>query len=447
MSRYIVTIVGRPNVGKSTLFNRILGARNAIVHDDPGVTRDRHYEEVEWGGKTFTLIDTGGYLPRTSDVIEQAIREQASVAMEEANAIIFLVDAAEGISPLDQEIAEILRKTNKKVYLVANKIDSEKHEVGVAPFYRLGLGEPISISAYVGRRVGDFLDLVTHDVPKSSGEKKDPRLKIAIIGKPNVGKSSLVNVLVGSERSIVTEIPGTTRDPVDSVIRYHGEEILLVDTAGLRRKSRIKESIEFFSTLRTIKSIERCDVAVILVDAAQGMDKQDLRIVENVAERKRPMLLAVNKWDVVEKDEKTALQFERGIHSMLRRYDYVPIIFISAKTKQRVTKVIEYAKTIFTESQKRISTNKLNEVLLREIKQKPPSSVSGKEIKIKYITQVRSGPPAIAFFTNEPKLINDAYKRHLENEIRKHFQFKGVPLTLHFRNSSTRRAVRSTGKN
>lgn len=433
MSRYIVAIVGRPNVGKSTLFNRVLGYRDAIVHDLPGVTRDRHYEEVEWAGKTFTLIDTGGYLPKTSDIIQQAIREQVAAAIEEAHAIVFLVDAVEGITPLDEEIANILRKTNKKVYLVVNKVDSEKREADVVQFYRLGLGDPIAVSAYAGRKVGDFLDSITRDVPKTSQETQDPRLKIAIIGKPNVGKSSLVNVLVGAERSIVTDIPGTTRDPVDSLVRFHGEEILLVDTAGLRRRSRIKESVEFFSVLRTIKSIERCDVAVILVDAVQGMDKQDLRIIQRVAERKRPMLLAVNKWDIVEKDETTARRFEQTIRTMLRRYDYIPVVFISAKTKQRVVKVIELAKTIFARAQTRIPTHKLNDVLLRQIKDKPPASALGKEIKIKYVTQVRSNPPLFTFFVNEPKLVDDSYKRFLENEIRRHFEFTGVPLTLQFK--------------
>lgn len=436
MSQYIIAIVGRPNVGKSTLFNRVLGYRDAIVHDLPGVTRDRHYEVVEWAGKTFTLIDTGGYLPRTSDVIQQAIREQATAAIEEANAIIFLVDGTEGVTPFDQEIANILRKTNKKVYLVVNKVDSEKRETEVAQFYQLGLGDPIPISAYAGRNVGDFLDLVTRDVSRSTREKQDPRLRVAIIGRPNVGKSSLVNVLVGTERSIVTDIPGTTRDPVDSVVRFHGEEILLVDTAGLRRRSRIKETVEFFSALRTIKSVERCDVAVILVDAVQGMDKQDLRIVEQVAERKRPMLLAVNKWDAVEKDETTARTFEQTIRAMLRRYDYVPVLFISARTKQRVVKVLEHAKAVFTRAQTRVSTHKLNDVLLPRIKDKPPASATGKEIKIKYVTQVRSNPPLFAFFVNEPNLIDDSYKRYLENEIRKHFEFAGVPLTLQFRHKS-----------
>lgn len=436
MSRYIIAIIGRQNVGKSTLFNRMIGARDAIVHDLPGVTRDRNYAVAEWAGKTFTLIDTGGYLPKSTDVLEKAIREQVSVAMEEADAIIFLVDAIEGLIPLDEEIASILRKSSKKLYLVANKVDSDICEVDAAQFFRLGLGKPISLSSAHGRKIGDFLDLITKDISLNNQPKVDPRLKLAIIGKPNVGKSSLANALAGEQRSIVTEIPGTTRDAIDTVMRYHGEEIVLVDTAGLRRRSRIKESVEFFSTIRTLKSIERCDVAIILLDATQGLDNQDLHIVESVAERKRSMLLAVNKWDLIEKDEKTAGNIEREINSRLRKYDYIPILFISAKTEQRVVKVIDIAKTVFAESEKRISTSQLNSILLIEIKHKPPSSTSGKEIKVKYITQVRSRPPAFTFFVNEPKLIHDSYKRYLENTIRKHFKFTGVPLTLYFRRTS-----------
>ena len=436
MSRYVIAIIGRPNVGKSTLFNRIIGARGAIVHDLPGVTRDRNYAECVWNRKSFTLIDTGGYLPQSSSVLEKAIREQASAAIDEANAIIFLVDANEGVTPLDLDIASVLRRSNKKLYLVVNKVDTERHEVEATNFFRLGLGDPVSLSAAHGRKVGDFLDLITKDISLNSRHSDDPRFKLAIIGKPNVGKSSLANALAGEQRSIVAEAPGTTRDAIDTVIRYYGEEILLVDTAGLRRRSRIKESVEFFSTLRTIKSIERCDVAVILVDALQGMDKQDLRIVESVAGRKRPMLLAVNKWDLIEKDTGTAKQFERSMRSMLRMYDYIPIIFISAKTKQRIDKVIQASRDVFAEYLKRIPTNKVNNTLLSEIKRKPPSSSSGKEIKIKYVTQVRSRPPAFSFFTNEPKLVQDSYRRFLEGKIREHFGFTGVPLTLYFRRKS-----------
>lgn len=436
MSGFVVAIVGRPSVGKSTLFNRILGFRDAIVHDVPGVTRDRKYATAEWAGKNFTIIDTGGYLPSSSDIFEQAIREQATIAIEEADAIIFVVDATQGVTPLDKDIASILRKSRKRVHLVVNKVDTEKHELEVAQFFALGLGDPISVSAIFGRKVGDFLDVITEDIRTDGQPKADPRLKLAVVGKPNVGKSSLVNALLGRERSIVTPIPGTTRDAVDSVLRYYGEEILLVDTAGLRRRSRVKESIEFFSAIRAIKSIERCDVAIVLVDATQGMDKQDLRIIESIAERKRPMILAVNKWDLVEKDDQSAQSFQREMKSMLRMYDYVPMVFISAKTKQRVFKLIELAKGVYAESEKRIPTNVLNRTLLDAIKITPPSSTSGREIKIKYVTQVKSRPPAFTFFVNEPKLIQDSYRRFLERLIREHFQFQGVPITLHFRRRS-----------
>ena len=436
MSSYIVAIIGRPNVGTSTLFNRIIGAREAIVDEMPGVTRDRKYATAEWAGKSFTLIDTGGYLPRSSDIIARAIREQAKIAIDEASAVVLVVDSHEGLTPLDVEIASILRKSNKRVFLVANKVDSDKREMEVGEFFKLGLGQPAALSALVGRNVGDFLDVLTEDIPQESQRSEDRRMKLAIVGKPNVGKSSLVNALVNAERSIVTETPGTTRDAVDTFLKYYGEEIVLVDTAGLRRRSRIRESIEFYSAIRTVKSIERCDVAVVLIDAQQGMDKQDLRIIEDIAERKRPMLIAVNKWDVVEKDDTTARRFEKAIHAMLRVYDYVPLILISAKTRQRIFKVLDAAKAVHGESAKRIPTHELNETLLADIKRQPPSSATGKEIKVKYVTQVRSEPPVFTFFVNEPKLVRDSYRRFLERRIREHFNFTGVPLTLFFRRRS-----------
>jgi GTP-binding protein len=436
MSRYIIAIVGRPNVGKSTLFNRMIGHREAIVHDQPGVTRDRNYADAEWGGKSFTLIDTGGYLPKSADVVERAMRDQATVAMEEADAVVFLVDGQEGVVPIDKDIASILRKSNKKTYLVVNKVDGDKHEANVGQFFALGLGEPISVSAEAGRRVGDFLDVLVHDIPRGVESKSDERLKLAIVGKPNVGKSSFVNALLGQERSIVTDIPGTTRDPVDSILRYHGEEVLLVDTAGLRRRSKTKESVEFYSTIRAIKSIERCDVAIVIIDAVQGMDKQDLRIIETISDRKRSFVLAVNKWDLVEKDSTTALSFERTITSMLRKHAYAPTVFISARTKQRLIKTLEVAKHVFDERCKRIPTNRLNTALLPEIRRKPPSSKTGREIKIKYITQAKANPPVFAFFVNDPTIINESYRRFLEALIRENFEFAGTPLTLSFRRKS-----------
>jgi GTP-binding protein len=427
---WLVAIVGRPNVGKSTLFNRIIGRRHAIVDDAPGVTRDRHYGEAEWAGKSFTLVDTGGYVPASDDTMETAIREQAQVAIDEANLILFVVDAASGIVPAEREIADILRKAGKRVILVANKSDGDKKESGLGEFYRLGLGDPVPVSALVGRKVGDLLDLITRDIPTTDTVADDPRIKIAIIGKPNVGKSSLVNALLQEDRHIVTDIPGTTRDPIDAVLKYYGEELLLIDTAGLRRKAKVKESVELFSAVRTLKSIERCDVAVILVDAVEGVEHQDLRIVETAMEKHTPALIAVNKWDLVEKDDYTAVAYERAVRDRLRIYDFLPVMFISALSRQRIYKMIDTVKEIYQEAQKRITTSQLNDRLLPDIQTHPPRSRSGKEIKIKFITQVKSAPPVFAFFCNDPRLIDDTYVRFLENRLREHFGFKGVPLVI-----------------
>lgn len=431
---HILAIVGRPNVGKSTLFNRIIGERDAIVHDDPGVTRDRHYGSTEWAGKRFTVIDTGGYVPDSADLIERAIREQAQIAIDEASSVVFVVDATTGATAIDEEIAAILRKSQKRIHLVVNKVDNEQREVDSAQFFKLGLGDPLDISALGGRKIGDFLDEVTKGFSvNGSTASEDARLKIAIVGKPNVGKSSLVNALLGKPRTIVTPVPGTTRDSIDSLLKYQQEDILLIDTAGLRRKSRVKESIEFYSTLRSLKSIERCDVAVLILDVEQGIDKQDLRILENIAESHRGIVLAANKWDLIEKDDLTAKAYEQSIHQIVRIYDYVPVIFISALRKQRVFKLVDLAKSVFGELNRRIPTNKLNAVLSVDIRLTPPSSKSGKEIKMNYVTQVKTNPPAFAFFTNEPKLVHDKYKRFLERKIREHFGFTGVPIALYFR--------------
>jgi GTP-binding protein len=431
---HVVAIIGRPNVGKSTLFNRIVGERTAIVDDEPGVTRDRHYGLADWAGKVFTLIDTGGFVPASDDVFEKAIREQAEIAIDEASAIVFVVDATAGITPLDAELAAILRTSRKRIVLVVNKVDNDKRELDAAQFFALGLGEPVTLSALGGRKIGDFLDVVTAGFGDADAEDAaDSRLKIAVVGKPNVGKSSLVNALLGQPRSIVTEVPGTTRDAIDSVLRYKGEDIVVIDTAGLRRKSRVTENIEFYSTLRSLKSIDRCDVAVLVVDVHGGMDRQDLRIAEWIAERGRGMLLAANKWDLVEKDDKTALILEKRIHAMLRIYDYAPVVFISALERQRIHKVIDLARQVHAEQTKRIATNKLNTTLLPAIAMTPPASVRGKEIKINYITQVKTRPPVFAIFSNEPKLIEDRYKRFLERKLREAFGFVGVPISLIFR--------------
>ncbi len=431
----IVAIVGRPNVGKSTLFNRIVGLRDAIVHDEPGVTRDRKYATAEWAGRSFTLIDTGGYVPKSADVFEKAIREQAEIAMEEADAIIFVTDAISGVTVLDREIAGMLRGSPKKIFLVANKIDGPSRESDAGQFFALGLGDPVPLSALGGRRIGDFLDdLVGALGPQGPVPEEDGgMLKLAIVGKPNVGKSTLVNALVGKERTIVTDVPGTTRDAIDTMLRHEGEDFLLIDTAGLRRKARIRESVEFYSAMRTFKALERCNVAIQLVDASAGMDKQDLHIVEEICTRRRGVIIAVNKWDTVEKDAATALAYEKAIGTMLRKYDYIPLIFISALRKQRIFKAVALARTVHAQFTRRIATNKLNNVMLPEIERRPPSSSSGREIRINYITQTRTGSPLFAFFTNEPLKIKTEYKRFLENQLRAHFGFEGVPISLVFR--------------
>lgn len=434
MSHSIIAIVGRPNVGKSTFFNRILGTQQAIVHDVAGVTRDRHYAEAEWAGKTFTIIDTGGFVPDSSDVFEEAIREQAQIAIEEADIVVFMTDAISGLTPIDIEIAGILRRSNKKAFLVVNKVDNDKREPDTAEFYKLGLGQPIPVAAVNGRRMGDLLDMLTSQIPsETESETGDERLHLAVIGRPNVGKSSFVNTLIGQNKSIVTEIPGTTRDSIDTVYTVDGKECVVIDTAGLRKKGRVKESIEFYSTIRTMKSIDRCSVALVLVDATLGIERQDLRIIQTAVERKKGILLVVNKWDLIEKETNTSREFERALQQLLGRHTYIPVIFVSAKTGQRIRKAIDIAETIHEERKKEIPTNKLNSILLPEIERTPPSSASGKEIKIKYITQVKTAPPIIAFFTNEPKLVAENYRRFLENTIRKHFGFSGIPLTLIFK--------------
>ncbi len=435
MKKPLVVIVGRPNVGKSTLFNRLIGHKNAIVDDVSGVTRDRNYGEAEWAGKEFRLIDTGGYVPNSPDLFETAIREQVEIAIDEADKIIFMVDVRDGVNPLDAEIIEMLRGANKDFFLLANKVDSNKHESAANEFYALGVDKVYDISALMGRKIGDFLDQLTKDFQlKGNVGDEDSRLKIAIVGKPNVGKSSLANALLGFDRSIVTEIPGTTRDSLDSILKYYGEEILLIDTAGLRKKKKVDESIEFYSNLRSLKAIGECDVAIIMIDANSGLEKQDQKIIDEAVRWRKGIIIAVNKWDLIEKETNTAKKMEDEVRRKLGAIDFIPVIFVSALTKQRIFKLVELSKKIFAERKKKIPTSELNDTLLPEIEKiHPPTTHTGKEVKIKYITQVGKHYPIFLFFTNYPKNIPDHYKRFLEKLIRKHFGFEGVSFTLSFK--------------
>ncbi|CAN5560520.1 ribosome biogenesis GTPase Der [soil metagenome] len=428
----LVAIVGRPNVGKSTLFNRIIEERHAIVESEPGVTRDRLYAVGEWNGHTFQLVDTGGIVPKSMEMFDKAIREQAMMAVEEADAIIMVVDGVDGMTPIDEAIATMLRTSSKPVTLVVNKCDNAKTDLNASEFYALGLGDPFPISALNGRSTGDFLDAIVSALP-AEHEVEDDRLKIAIVGRPNVGKSSITNVLLGKERMIVTPIAGTTRDAIDSTVKFYGEEMVLIDTAGLRRRSQIKEQVELYSTMRTARAIDRCDVAIVVVDAAQGLEAQDKRIIAQVVESRRGIIIAVNKWDLVEKDTHTSEEFTRKIKEELPTVDYAPVVYVSALTKQRVTRLLEMAKEIQARRTMRVSTSKLNDLVLPDLERVPPPSVKGRDLRINYITQVKSAPPLFAFFANHPELIPEAYKRFIERQLRKHFELEGVPVSFLFR--------------
>jgi GTP-binding protein len=437
MKTPVVVIVGRPNVGKSTLFNRLLGKREAIVDDISGVTRDRNYGDAEWNGKEFKLIDTGGYVPDSSDLFETAIREQIEIAVSEADSIIFMVDVRTGINPIDIEIGNRLRSSGKDFFLLVNKVDSPGFEPAVSEFFKLGVERIYDVSALAGRKIGDFLDDLTEEFKQAEKNQsdEDKRLKIAIVGRPNVGKSSLTNALLGFDRSIVTEIPGTTRDSVDSILKYQKQEIVLIDTAGLRKKKRINESIEFFSAIRTLRTIGECDVTIIMLDAMIGIELQDQKIIDEAVRRRKGIILAVNKWDLVEKESSTAKSYEDAIKNKMGNIDYVPIIFISALTKQRIYKLIDMALSINEERKKKIPTSELNDSLIPWIqKNPPPATKTGKEVKIKYVTQGGDHYPVFIFFTNYPKEVQDNYKRFLEKLIRDKYGFKGVPFTLSFRN-------------
>ena len=434
MSISVVTIVGRPNVGKSTLFNRIIGRRQAIVDDKPGVTRDRNFAEADWCGHEFLLVDTGGYMPKSQDVIVNAVKEQVEIAIVESDVIVLLVDAKTGITTIEDELARILKGANRDVILVVNKVDSVKDELEVGQFYKLGLGEPIPLSAMIGRRTGDFLDKVIEKLAKQPIiDKEDDAIRLAVIGKENVGKSSFVNTILKKDRQIVTEIPGTTRDSIDASFRYQKANYIIIDTAGLKKRSKIKENILFYSNLRTYRSIKRCDVVLYIVDAEKGLTKQDIQILLESAKERKGIVCVFNKWDLVEKDHRTMDSIKKDILEKFGELRFIPVIFTSVKDKQRLYKTLDLATQIYKERRKRIATSVLNDYFGPVLSKTTPPAVRGKEIKIKYITQVKTNPPVFVFYSNHANLISENYKRFIENRLRDKFGFVGVPLTLSFR--------------
>lgn len=430
-----VSIVGRPNVGKSTLFNRLIGHRKAIVHDEYGVTRDRHYGESFWNGKTFSVIDTGGYLPDEGDAITEGIREQIHLAMGESDLILFVVDTETGITSLDQAVASLLRKEEKPVLLVVNKCDNEEKRLEAVEFYNLGFEEFFPVSSISGTGTGELLDRVVELLPDEMPEsEEDGPPKIAFVGRPNVGKSSLMNALLKSERCIVTDVPGTTRDAINSKLEYKDETFIIVDTAGLRKKAKVKENIEFYSTVRTDRSIRDADVVVVILDATRGFDEQDKRILREAENFNKGIVIALNKWDIVpDKDTNLVKEFEEYIYSRVRTMSYVPIITISALTGQRIEKVLDVSKKVIEQRKKTISTPHLNEVINKIIKERALPVKRGRKLKIQYAVQVKSDPPVFKFFMNNPEELPPNYRRFLENRIRDHFGFDGVPITMVFR--------------
>ncbi|MBX2819323.1 MAG: ribosome biogenesis GTPase Der [Rhodothermaceae bacterium] len=431
----LVAIVGRPNVGKSTLFNRLTEAKLAIVHDEPGVTRDRIYDYVEWNGVIFSITDTGGYVPDSEDRFEVAIREQVDIATEEADLILFIVDVETGITDLDQAVSHMLRKIDKPVMLVANKSDNQERRWNANVFFQLGLDEVFPISSINGSGTGELLDAIVERLPSPPPEdEEDDRPHIALIGRPNVGKSSLSNALLQEDRSIVTEISGTTRDSINAVMKYHGEEIVLVDTAGLRKRARITENVEFYANLRTERAIKNCDIAVLLIDATQGLEAQDIRVLKQAESLNKGLVLGINKWDLLEKNSNSVRDEELKIRERLKTLDYVPIVTISALNKQRIYKLLDTALSVHKMRSMRVSTSKLNEAMLQAIGRTPPPMYRNRPVKINYVTQVREEPPVITFFCNHPQGVKENYKRYLENQLRKAFSFEGVPLTLTFKN-------------
>jgi GTPase len=429
----IVAIVGRPNVGKSTLFNRFTESRDAIVDEVSGVTRDRIYGMAEWNGKNFSIIDTGGYVTNSDDIFEEEIKKQVLLAIEEADIILFLVDVTTGITDLDESVAKMLRKINKPVVLVANKVDNSERQYDAQEFYALGLGEVHCISSVNGSGTGDLLDVLAGSLKKELKDETEDIPKFTIVGRPNVGKSSLLNALIGEERHIVTPVSGTTRDSIYTRYSKYNHDFYLVDTAGIRKKNRVHEDLEFYSVIRAVRAIEKADVCLLLIDATLGIESQDLNILNLAIRNRTGVVLLVNKWDLMEKDANTAKAYEETVRKKIAPFRDVPVIFTSAITKQRIHKVLETAVEVYKNRKQRISTSKLNEYMLEAIQKNPPPSVKGKFVKIKYVTQLPNPVPAFAFFCNLPQYVKSPYKRYLENKLRERFNFTGVPLQIYLR--------------
>jgi len=429
----IVAIVGRPNVGKSTLFNRLTESREAIVDAVSGVTRDRLYGKFEWTGHEYSVIDTGGYVRGSDDIFEEDIRRQAELAIEEANAILFVVDAEEGITGMDEEVANLLRRTKKPVFLVANKVDNAMRQSMSAEFYSFGLGEVYNISANNGSGTGELLDALVKELPMEHEEEETELPRIAVIGRPNVGKSSFINALTGEERNIVTDVAGTTRDSINTRYNLYGKDFILVDTAGVRKKSRVHENLEFYSVMRSLRAIENSDVCVLMIDAERGIESQDLSLFALAVKNKKGIVILVNKWDLVQKETKTAENFREAILKRLEPFTDVPIVFTSVLNKQRIFKAVEEATAVYERRSQRISTSKLNDTMLEIIGQTPPPATKGKYVKIKFCTQLPTRTPSFAFFANLPQYVKEPYKRFLENKLRQNFNFSGVPIQVYLR--------------
>jgi GTP-binding protein len=431
----IVAVVGRPNVGKSTFFNRILGERVAIVDDQPGVTRDRNFARADWAGRHFFIVDTGGVIEGSDEPLERAVREQAFAAVEEADVIIFLVDGREGPHPMDQRIAEILRKQQKPVLLVVNKIDNLPTDTSWLDFWSLGM-EPIPVSAASGKGTGDLLDRVNAALPVGGGDGEHDDIRVAVVGRPNVGKSSYVNRIFGEERMVVSEIAGTTRDSVDSPLTYHGQSLVFVDTAGLRRQARVKDSLEYYSTLRTARVLEGADVALVMVDGTEGIHVQDLKIAEMAVEAGCGIILIINKWDLCEKETMTAPHFEKQARERAPFLEWVPMLFTSALTGQRVHKVLDLVLQVQAQRERRIETHEVNEALEELMRRQPPPHSRGRQVKLKYGTQVAVEPPSFLLFSNLPREIPDHYIRYVMNGFRERWQFTGSPIRIQLRASA-----------